>query len=405
VPFRAVLIVGGVLRLVVLSVIAVKYPKDWLFTRGMEMGLLAKSLLAGNGLSSPFGVPTGPTAFIAPGYPILIAGIFKVFGVYSFASALVVMLLQLAINVLTIRLLMQLALELFDRRTAAVSGWIWACSLPLLWLPTIFWDTSISICALVAAFLLALRIQHGPTLKLWVGMGAFCGVVALINPALLLVLLAIIAWAAWQAWPASRYGSLLTLLTLAVVFSPWPIRNARVFHAFVPLRTTVGFEMWMGNHPGSSGFLEESLFPMFNAAELAEYRRVGEIGYTARKSELAKEYILANPGTFAKLTLRRIARFWTGAGTENGSMLFVIHATVTSLLGFIGLGLLLLKRRLSQALLFLIPIVLFPAPYYLTHAEFRYRLVIDPEVVLLAAYALVWFFADRKQQESFSDER
>ena len=34
--------------------------------RGMEMGLLAKSVLAGQGLSSPFGVPTGPTAFIAP---------------------------------------------------------------------------------------------------------------------------------------------------------------------------------------------------------------------------------------------------------------------------------------------------------------------------------------------------
>ena len=46
------------------SCVALSY--DMVFMRGMERGLLAKSVLAGQGLSSPFGVPTGPTAFIAP---------------------------------------------------------------------------------------------------------------------------------------------------------------------------------------------------------------------------------------------------------------------------------------------------------------------------------------------------
>src|SRR5271163_3772841 len=82
-------------RLMVLWNVITTRPHDWLFTRGIEMGLLAKSLLLGQGYSSPFGGSTGPTAFIAPGYPTLIAAIFWIFGTYSFASAGAIMLLQI----------------------------------------------------------------------------------------------------------------------------------------------------------------------------------------------------------------------------------------------------------------------------------------------------------------------
>ena len=389
---RAVLAAGLTLRLLVVGIVLAKYPRDWLYTRGMEMGLLAKSLLAGQGLSSPFGPPTGPTAFIAPGYPILIAGIFKIFGVYSFASVLAVLAIQIALNIVTIWLAMRVACELFGRRTALVSGWIWACSLPLLWLPTIFWDTSISICALLAFFWLALRLRRQPARNRWIRMGGACGLLGLLNPALLPVLIAVMVWTAWQTWRRYRPGIALALLVAAIVYSPWPIRNAFAFHAFVPLRTTVGFELWMGNRPHSAGFLDESLFPMFNPSELADYRRMGEIAYTAHKSDLARNYILHHSKQFTELTLRRVTRFWIGTGTQGGSWLFVFHATPESLLGLTGLWLLLRSGRTADAALFLIPVLLFPLPYYITHAEFRYRLVIDPELAILAAYSLVHFY-------------
>jgi hypothetical protein len=35
-----------------------------------------------------------------------------------------------------------------------------------------------------------------------------------------------------------------------------------------------------------------------------------------------------------------------------------------------------------------LPLLLFPPPYYITHAEFRYRLNIDPLLTILAAYAV-----------------
>jgi hypothetical protein len=161
------------------------HPRTWLFCHPYEMGFVANSLIHGLGYSSPFGIPTGPTAIVAPGYPTLIATIFLIFGSSSFTSAIVIMSLQILVNLLTICLMMRVAAEVLDRRSALVAGSFWAVSLPLLWIPTIFWETSISACAMVGMIALALRCRRAPTLPAWVLLGVFCSITSLINPALL----------------------------------------------------------------------------------------------------------------------------------------------------------------------------------------------------------------------------
>jgi hypothetical protein len=384
-----VLAVALLARLIVLGIVIVANPHNWLYSRGIEMGLLANSLLHGLGYSSPFGGVTGPTAFIAPGYPTLVAAVFLVFGSYTFASAIAIMALQVAISVLTIAWMMQIARDTLGFRTAVLAGAFWAISLPLLWIPTIFWETSISACALVGMIAFALRARRSPTIATWILLGSCSAVIALINPALLPSLVAILGWLAWQTWQVSRTAPLFGLLALVLVFSPWPIRNAYRFHAFIPLRSTVGFELWMGNRPGSTGFLDESRFPYYNHQELASYVAKGELAYTRDKSQQAWAYIRAHPGTFLDLTLRRCFRFWMGTGSAGGSPIFVIHAVTTTLLGAIGLWLVYRRRMRDFATLIALPLLLFPLPYTITHAEFRYRLNIDPLMTILAAYAVL----------------
>ncbi len=388
----SVLLLALALRFLVVVAWVKRFGATYLFTRGLEMGWLARSLLEGKGLSSPFGVPTGPTAFIAPAYPILIAGIFKLFGVNSPASAYVVFALQIAVNLVTIWLLMYLARMLFDEPVALTAGIFWAVSPPLLYLPTIFWETSFTILLLLGLLALALWVRERSSLARWLAFGAFGGLIALVNPALLLTLIGVAAGTAivcGQRRSLRWRDGLLGLAMFVLVFCAWPSRNARVFHAFVPLRTTVGFELWMGNHAGSTGFLDESLFPAYNKAELAAYEAQGEIAYTNHKSALAKTYIAQHPATFVALSARRFARFWLGSGTQGGSPLFIAHAVLTTGFGLFGLVLLLRERRWSLALLLATPLLLFPIPYYMTHAEFRYRINIDAVLTLLAAYALV----------------
>lgn len=364
------------------------HPHTWFFSHPWEMGLLATSLLHHQGYSSPFGVPTGPTAFIAPGYPTLIAGIFAVFGIDSFASAVVIMSMQIALGLFTIWLIMHVTRIVFDQRSATLAGAFWAVSPPLLFIPEIFWETSFSAASIIGAVALALRMKENPTLLAWIGFGACCAVITLINPALLFSLLAIFCWLAWQTRAHSWKAPVLGLLTLIIVFSPWPIRNAYRFHAFIPLRSTVGFELWMGNRPGANGRLNESLFPMFNKQELASYLKNGEVAYVHEKSAAAWAYIESHPGWFTDMTGRRVVRFWVGTGNAETSLTFVVHALLTTCFGFAGLVLAWRRGQHQFVTLVALPLLLFPVPYYITHAEFRYRLNIDPLLTVVAAFAV-----------------
>ena len=86
------------------------------------------------------------------------------------------------------------------------------------------------------------------------------------------------------------------------------------------------------------------------------------------------------------MSFRRFFRFWTGTGSSNGSIFYVIHAVLTTVFGFLGLAFLYRRGRRDCVVLFGLPLLLFPLPYYITHAEFRYRLDIDALLTILAAY-------------------
>ena len=385
-PHRvAIVLLALATRLLVLWFVVERFPHQWLYSRGIELGTLAQSLVAGQGLSSPFGGSTGPTALLAPGYPAVIALIFRIFGSFTFPAAIAVMVMQVLFSAGTVLLIMVVARRCFDSRTAHLAGAFWAVSLPLVWMPTIFWETCLSTLLLVGMIALALRCEQKPSRLLWALIGGYCGLAGLVNPALLMALLALMGWAAWQTRKRLPYSPLLGLLVLLLVFAPWPIRNARALGAFIPLRSTVGFELWMGNRVGATGFLDESLFPLFNRWEFDQYVAKGEVAYMRDKSGLAKTYMRAHPLEFLRLSSIRVLRFWTGTGSKDGSVLFAVHALLTSCLGAMGMWRLWQRRRFGVAALFLLPLILFPLPYYITHAEFRYRLVVDPLLTILAA--------------------
>ena len=384
----AILTVALAMRLIALHSFFTSHPRTYLFAHPYEMGLVANSLIHGLGYSSPFGGSTGPTAIVAPGYPTLIAPIFLLFGSYTFASALVVTGSQIVVGLITIWLMMHVSREMLDSRSASLAGAFWAVSIPLLFIPAIFWETSISACAFVGVVALAIRCQREPSRAAWILLGAFCGVAALINPALLPSLLAMMCWTAYETRRVARTAALLGLLTLLLVYAPWPIRNAYRFHAFIPMRSTVGLELYMGNRPGATGHLDESLSPILNQQEFASYVAKGEVAYAGDQGKQAWAYIRAQPGRFADLSVRRAYRFWTGTGNADGLFVFELHALLTTVFGFVGLVLIYRRRERWFAVLMALPLLLFPLPYYITHAEFRYRLNIDPLLTILAAYAV-----------------
>ena len=392
---RAILALALTLRLAVASLVIFRYPKDWLLSKSPDLVFLAQSLAAGRGLSSPFGGSTGPTAFLAPGYPAVLAFVFRFFGGYSFAAGAVMMALQTLFAVLTVAIIMDVCSRIFGMPTARVAGAFWAVSPPLLWLPAVLWETSLSILLLIGMIALALRCVDKCGTGLWAVMGAYCGLAMLVNPSLMLSLFAIAGWTIYQTRSKLSYEPWVCLLVFLAVFAPWPLRNARVLRAFIPLRSNFGYEVWQGNHPGATGVFDKTIEPLGNKREYGDYAAEGELEYMHKKEILAREYIRTHPGEFIRLSTERVARFWTGAGFAENSGVVELHAVLTSLLGLAGLAA-LFKRRGALAVLFLLPLVLFPLPYYITHAEFRFRLVLDPLLTILGAYTITQAASHRK---------
>ena len=62
---------------------------------GAEICSIAEHIVRGQGFSAPFYQDTGPTAWIAPVYPYLCALVFRIFGIYSETSALVLFGMEL----------------------------------------------------------------------------------------------------------------------------------------------------------------------------------------------------------------------------------------------------------------------------------------------------------------------
>ena len=83
--------------------------------------MIARSIVVRKGYVSPFG--TGePTALTQPVYPLLLAGIFSVLGVYSGTSALAILIFQSVVGAVTVLVVHSLARRRMGQYAAAATS-------------------------------------------------------------------------------------------------------------------------------------------------------------------------------------------------------------------------------------------------------------------------------------------
>jgi 4-amino-4-deoxy-L-arabinose transferase-like glycosyltransferase len=210
---------------------------------------LAGNLLGGRG----YVAHGAPWVWKPPGWPIVLAGLHAVFGPG--------------------RLGVVFAQGLFDSGTAVLCGWCaWrimnsrvagaiAFLLALTWPPFFrearFMQTeplfTLCVMATVAAFT---RFALVPSAGRAFVLGMAAGVAALVRPNGLVPVAGLVL-----GWLVHRFRHVrvdvprLAALALgtALVLAPWTIRNARVFHAFIPVSTGTGEFIYMGSTPETDG--------------------------------------------------------------------------------------------------------------------------------------------------------
>ncbi|HEV2117556.1 MAG TPA: glycosyltransferase [Terriglobales bacterium] len=365
------------------------------FDFGYEMGRIAAAIASGHGFSNPFQTPTGPTAWEPPLYPYLTAGIFRLFGIYSYASAFALLTINSFFSALTAIPIYLIGKRTFGYTVALWSAWMWAV-LPftMYWSTKWVWETSLSALLLAVIFLLALRLEESQGGRLWAGFGALWGVSALCNPSLLSFLPVSLAWI-WHRRLKARRSWLpqtaLALLVFAAVVTPWTARNYRVFGKFIFIRDNFGSELRLGNGPGADGTWMWYLHPTQNVLQMREFQRLGELGYIAERNQQARAFIAQDPARFARLSAKRFIYFWAGLPRSSKiAALAPIKNSIflaSSVLALWGLGR-ALRQKVPGSSLFFWLILVYPAVYYLVFPHPRYRHPIEPEMLLLGVYLI-----------------
>src|SRR5208283_4461488 len=167
-----------ILRLVVMCFLYPErtdpYRDHWRL--GGEAGRIARSIAQGEGFSNPLFGKTGPTAWLAPVFPYLLAGIFKIFGIYSKASAIATLALDCSFSALTCIPIYFIASKNFGEDAAVWAGWIWAFFPYAIFFSADFiWATTLTTLLVSLIFLWALHLETSSSLWHWAGFGALCG--------------------------------------------------------------------------------------------------------------------------------------------------------------------------------------------------------------------------------------
>jgi 4-amino-4-deoxy-L-arabinose transferase-like glycosyltransferase len=399
-------LVGLAVRLAVIPFVYHEWMDPFVIEH-WAFGRVARSIALGQGIGSPF-ADTGASALLPPVYAGVVAAVFKLFGIHTRTSIVATLGLNSLISALTCVPVFVLAGRSFGPRVARWAGWGWALSpYGIYYSADWAWSTPLVTLMLTWLFLIAWELEGSSRLGNWLAFGLLCGLAVLTEPIVLSVLPLLAAWTCYrlhrrgQPWkmPAAVAG-----LALLAVMLPWIVRNYRVFHQFIPVRSGYGLELYIGNNGYSESWVNRSLHPNHSDTELQEYESAGEIAYMAHKRQQAIDFIASHRGWYLWMTARRVVYMWTGYWSFDRAYLaeepldppnvfLCASLTVLALLG--------LRRAFrespARAVRYAIVLLFFPLAYYFSHPETYYFRPVDPLINVLAAFTVTGWIRESPQ--------
>jgi 4-amino-4-deoxy-L-arabinose transferase-like glycosyltransferase len=402
------LIALGALALVLRVAWAVIYgrvdaaPHDALFYE-----IASSNLAAGRGFTQLFG---DATAHWPPGFPFLVSLLYRAFGMHVKLG----LALNVALGTLTALLMYLVGRRMLGRPGGLVAGAAFAILPAPIFFTGLFLSETTFIFVLVGFLALASYLPE----RRWtpVALGVVAGLAALTKGEGLL--LAVIPLAMWSGQLARRdwlKHAALLLVAMALTILPWTIRNAIEMDAFIPVATNASTTLWSGHNSEANGgavYAPPELLARIPKRLSPTQHEVAEARLLRRE---AVHWAIRNPPKELGLIPRKLLAlgdsssnvfpiwFNEGAVREVGTSSILVFSVLGDAFDYLVILLaiaslvLLGARRLWSfhplmrgALAYLAAsLVTYGIVYY---GQFRYRLAMEPLMILLATplLLLVW---------------
>lgn len=379
-------------------------------TLSFEYSRIAQNLLNGKGFSwdDDGFMPMQPTSLFPPLY-VYFCAFFMFISPHSFLPQYVVQALVAASGVIPAYLV---GMKMFSRNT----GWIFA-ALYTFYPELVFVHSRpvpefvyVVLCLWILFFYLLLLEKPAGSVsafKISLLLGVVGGVGLLTKEGTSVLLAAVMIAIALKKRPfllSLRSHILPAILVAILCVAPWTVRNWAVQGRFIPLRTGLGMNLWVGNHPGATGTartMEEKVIRYELPPDYAAHFLSGLPDDEQDRDDYyraeAMRFIRDDPTRYLNLCVKRLGYFLWFDPTHPLARNTVYRLSYLLLLLFavLGIALALKSKRLDMVL----PIMFagFLALYVPVMILPRYRIIPVVLMLLVAAYSLEFLWRKIKE--------
>jgi 4-amino-4-deoxy-L-arabinose transferase-like glycosyltransferase len=326
----------------------------------------------------------------APGYSAFLAAVYAVAG----RDYRAVRIVQAVLGASACGLVVWLGWWVAGRTEGLVAGWLAALSPPFISLTERLLSENLFIVLSLVVWLLLARVLRRSSRLLLVALGAMSGLTALtrsIGLGLVGVAALAVVFAGTPSAPRRRrLGQAAAMAAAcALIILPWTLRNWRHHHAIVPIATETGLALYAGWAPPKDGKIigfhpdDAISYQSYQMEELAADR------FLMRKT---LERLAADPDEIPRLLGLKFLYFWSPFDWEIlGHGQGVYHGLYVLLLPFAALGLLRLRGEPRALWVLAAPIAATCAAALLFAGIPRFRLPVEPCLIVLGSAGLLAF--------------
>jgi 4-amino-4-deoxy-L-arabinose transferase-like glycosyltransferase len=330
-----------------------------------------------------YAAPDGSRSHRAPGYPFLLAAVYRVFGHRLEAARIAQALVEAA----TCSMLLSLGIRAGLPAVGALAAGAYALfPYAISWSGFLLSEPLCALATVASTWALLKARERWVWTAAW---AALCALAALVRPNMATLFLLGLPWVVIS--PGRRWlRGAGAVLTFGLVLLPWTIRNYEVHHRLVPITTMGGRVLWEGNNPyvvrdpTLRGRSAASL--LLPEARLTE--GLPEAEADALYFRLGLRFIREHPSEMPSLLAWKMMRLWNlfpDLPSRTQRCVAFLTLLVTLFLFLIGL-VSALRAREGWVFPVLVPVLAVVITALVYWADARIRAPADPLILVFASY-------------------